>query len=92
MATTRSFLDNLANLRLVLSVALEHIQANRDQFLKAGTAERHRRANERSTEANQQNPNSYRGTRQRIHCPRNSTEPTAPLNVKNELKMNKARS
>jgi|GraSoi_2013_40cm_1033754.scaffolds.fasta_scaffold19993_5 hypothetical protein len=44
MATTRSFLDNLANLRLVLSVALEHIQANRDQFLKAGTAEQMREA------------------------------------------------
>ncbi len=44
MAATRSFLDNLANLRLVLSVALEHIQANRDQFLKAGTAEQMREA------------------------------------------------
>jgi hypothetical protein len=39
MAATRSFLDNLVNLRVVLSVALEHIQANSDQFLKTGTAE-----------------------------------------------------
>jgi hypothetical protein len=44
MAATRSFLDNLANLRLVLSVALEHIQANRDQFVKTGTAEQIRQA------------------------------------------------
>jgi hypothetical protein len=44
MAATRSFLDNLANLRLVLSVALEHIQANRDQFVKSGTAEQMRQA------------------------------------------------
>jgi hypothetical protein len=44
MAATRSFLDNLANLRLVLSVALEHIQANRDHFLKAGTTEQVRQA------------------------------------------------
>jgi hypothetical protein len=44
MAATRSFLDNLANLRLVLSVALEHIQANRDQFLKTGSAEQVRQA------------------------------------------------
>jgi hypothetical protein len=44
MAATRSFLDNLANLRVVLSVALEHIQANSDQFLKARTAEETRQA------------------------------------------------
>ncbi len=44
MAPTHSFVDNLANLRLVLSVALEHIQANRDQFLKTGTAEQMRQA------------------------------------------------
>jgi hypothetical protein len=44
MAATRSFLDNLANLRLVLSVALEHIQTNRDQFVKTGTAEQMRQA------------------------------------------------
>jgi hypothetical protein len=44
MAATRSFLDNLTNLRLVLSVALEHIQANRNQFLETGTAEQMRQA------------------------------------------------
>jgi hypothetical protein len=44
MAATRSFLDNLANLRVVLSVALEHIQANSDQFLKTSTAEQMRQA------------------------------------------------
>ena len=44
MAATRSFLDNLANLRLVLSVAVEHIQANRDQFVKSGTADQMRQA------------------------------------------------
>jgi hypothetical protein len=44
MAATRSFLDNLANLRVVLSVALEHIQANSHQFLKTGTQEQIRQA------------------------------------------------
>ena len=33
MAEAESFLDNLKNLRLVLSVALEHIQANRSEFV-----------------------------------------------------------
>jgi hypothetical protein len=37
MADPGSFLDNLKNFRLVLSVALEHIQANRDQFVKDAT-------------------------------------------------------
>jgi hypothetical protein len=37
MADPKSFLDNL-NLRLVVSVALEHIQGNRDQFVKDATA------------------------------------------------------
>ena len=39
MEAPRSFLDNLANLRLVLSVALEYFQANRDQFLKRTSGE-----------------------------------------------------
>jgi len=39
MEVPRSFLDNLANLRLVLSVALEYFQANRDQFLKRTSGE-----------------------------------------------------
>lgn len=34
MASSRSFLDNLKNLRLVMSVALEHVQLNHDQFVK----------------------------------------------------------
>jgi hypothetical protein len=33
MADIRSFLDNLKNLRLVISVALEHVQENRNQFV-----------------------------------------------------------
>lgn len=39
MAAPRSFLDNLANLRIVMSVALEHVQATREQFLKTATSE-----------------------------------------------------
>ena len=35
MAASGSFLDNLANLRLVMSVALEHFQSNREQFVKS---------------------------------------------------------
>ncbi len=38
MADSKSFLDNLKNLRLVMSVALEHMQENRDQFVKDATA------------------------------------------------------
>lgn len=37
MADVRSFLDNLKNLRLVASVALEHVQENRNQFAKEAT-------------------------------------------------------
>jgi hypothetical protein len=37
MANAKSFLDNLKNLRLVMSVALEHIQENRNQFVKNAT-------------------------------------------------------
>jgi hypothetical protein len=44
MAAPRSFLDNLANLRIVMSVALEHIQATREQFLKTGSSEQIRQA------------------------------------------------
>ncbi len=32
MTDSRSFLDNLANLHLVMSVALEHLQGNRAEF------------------------------------------------------------
>jgi hypothetical protein len=44
MADSRSFLDNLTNLRIVISVALEHLQANRDHFPKTGSAEQIRQA------------------------------------------------
>jgi len=44
MADPQSFLDNLKNFRLVMSVALEHAQENRDQFLKSATAEQLRQA------------------------------------------------
>jgi hypothetical protein len=44
MAASRSFLDNLANLRLVMSVALEHLQANREQFVKSPSGEQIRQA------------------------------------------------
>jgi hypothetical protein len=44
MADSGSFLDNLANLGLVMSVALEHFQANRDEFAKSATGEQLRQA------------------------------------------------
>ena len=37
MADSRTFFDNLKNLRLVMSVALEHIQANLTLFVKDAT-------------------------------------------------------
>ena len=44
MTAPRRFVDNLANLALVLSVALEHLQGNRDQFLKRTSREERRQA------------------------------------------------
>ena len=44
MTAPRSFVDNLANLRLVLSVALEYFQANCHQFLKSTSGEERRQA------------------------------------------------
>ena len=44
MAGPQSYLDNLENLRLVMSVALEHAQKNREQLLKNGTGEQVRQA------------------------------------------------
>jgi hypothetical protein len=38
MADPKSFVDNLKNLRLVMSVALEHMQENRNHFVKDATA------------------------------------------------------
>ena len=37
MASVQNFLDNLKNLRLVTSVALEHVQENRNQFVDEAT-------------------------------------------------------
>jgi hypothetical protein len=34
MADSRNFLDNLKNLRVVMSVALEHVRQNHDHFVK----------------------------------------------------------
>jgi hypothetical protein len=44
MAGPQNYIDNLENLRLVMSVALEHAQKNRDQLMKNGTGEQVRRA------------------------------------------------
>jgi len=44
MTAPRSFVDNLANLRLVLSVALEYFQANSNQFLKSTSGDQRRQA------------------------------------------------
>jgi hypothetical protein len=38
MADSQNFLDNLKNLRVVLSVALEHTQDNRNHFVNHATA------------------------------------------------------
>jgi len=35
LASPTNFLDNLKNLEVVMSVALEHVQGNRDQFAKS---------------------------------------------------------
>ena len=40
----QNFLDNLDNLRLVTSVALEHFQEHRDDFVKSATGAQVRRA------------------------------------------------
>ena len=37
MGDSRNFLDNLKNLRVVTSVALEHLQENGSQFAKKAT-------------------------------------------------------
>jgi hypothetical protein len=34
---SQSFLDNLENLRVVTSTALEHVQDNRDEFVRTAT-------------------------------------------------------
>ncbi len=37
MPTPQNFLDNVENHRIVMSIALEHVQDNRDQFAKSAT-------------------------------------------------------
>ena len=44
MAGPQNYIDNLENLRLVMSVALEHTQKNHDQLMKNGTGEEMRQA------------------------------------------------
>jgi hypothetical protein len=44
MPAPQNFLDNLANLRLVMSVSLEYLQAHRDQFLKTAASQQVRQA------------------------------------------------
>jgi hypothetical protein len=44
MSDPQNFLDNLENLRLATSIALEHVQDNRDQFAKSATGVQVRQA------------------------------------------------
>lgn len=44
MTEPKSFVDNLKNLRLVMSVALEHMQENRNKFVKNATGNQVRQA------------------------------------------------
>ena len=44
MASSQNFLDNLENLRLVMSVALDHTQKNLDRFVENATGVEMRRA------------------------------------------------
>jgi hypothetical protein len=44
MSNPQNFLDNLENLRLATSIALEHVQDNRDQFAKSATGVQVRQA------------------------------------------------
>ena len=44
MASPQNFLDNLENLRLVMSVALDHTQRNLDRFVENATGVEMRRA------------------------------------------------
>ena len=43
-ASPTNFLDNLKNLGIVMSVALDHVQGNRDQFAKSATGVQVRQA------------------------------------------------
>jgi hypothetical protein len=44
MAGPQNFIDNLKNLEIVLSVALEHVQENRNQFVRDATADQAQQA------------------------------------------------
>src|SRR5262249_55484528 len=44
LASSQDFLDNLENLRLVMSVALDHTQRNLDRFVESATGVEMRRA------------------------------------------------
>jgi hypothetical protein len=44
MPAPQSFVDNLENLRIVTSIALEYVQDNRDQFAKFATGVQVRQA------------------------------------------------
>jgi hypothetical protein len=44
MAGPQSFIDNLKNLQLVLSVALEYVEQNRDQFTKNASSDQVRQS------------------------------------------------
>jgi hypothetical protein len=46
LASTQNFLDNLENLRLVMSVALDHTQRNLHHFVESATGVEMRRAHE----------------------------------------------
>jgi hypothetical protein len=44
MPAPQNFLDNLENLQIVTSIALEHVQDNRDHFAKSATGGQVRQA------------------------------------------------
>jgi hypothetical protein len=44
MAGPMSFIDNLKNLQIVMSVAVQHVQENRNQFVKDATADQAQQA------------------------------------------------
>src|SRR5437879_4385385 len=63
LASPTNFLDNLKNLGVVMSVALEHVQGNRDQFAKSATGVQARQAEKIHLYGQRLN----RTTRQRIY-------------------------
>ncbi len=63
MVDAGSFLDNLENARLAMSVALEHPQENRDR------EKWNQRAGEAGREVNRQSPRPCRAVGKEIHHP-----------------------